>query len=155
MILDRLENAVRYLGVHPGFAAAFDFLRQNDLGELPLGRHDVDGDRLYTIVVKDHGRGRKDAKLEAHRGYIDIQYAYAGEDLIGWRTVTSCATVVQPFDSEKDAVLFADEPHAWIATPPGTFAIFFPEDAHAPMAAEGTMHKVVMKVAVEWVSNLF
>jgi biofilm protein TabA len=37
-----------------------------------------------------------------------------------------------------------------VATPPGTFAIFFPEDAHAPMAGEGLIHKVVVKVAVDW-----
>ena len=126
MILDRLENSGRYSAVHRGFAAAFGFLRQKDLGMLPPGRHEVDGDRLYAIVVKDHGRGRQEAKLEAHRNYIDIQYAYAGEDLIGWRAVTSCAMVAQAFDDEKDAELYADEPHAWIATPPGTFAVFFP-----------------------------
>ena len=29
MILDRLENAMRYAPVHPGFEAAFNFLKQS------------------------------------------------------------------------------------------------------------------------------
>jgi beta-galactosidase beta subunit len=32
--------------------------------------------------------------------------------------------------------------------PTGHFAIFFPEDAHAPMAGEGPMYKLVAKVEV-------
>jgi beta-galactosidase beta subunit len=33
--------------------------------------------------------------------------------------------------------------------PAGHFAIFFPEDAHAPLAGEGHLVKAVVKVAVE------
>jgi beta-galactosidase beta subunit len=31
---------------------------------------------------------------------------------------------------------------------PGSFAIFFPEDAHAPLSSTGRVHKIVVKVAV-------
>ncbi len=148
MILDRLENAERYVALHPGFAAAFDFLRQENLGELPPGRHDVDGDRVYAVVIRANGCGRQNAELEAHRKYIDIQFSFACTDDIGWKHTGECTNISQPFNEEDDSELFADEPDAWIATPPGTFAIFFPEDAHAPMAAEGELHKVVMKVVV-------
>ena len=150
MILDRLENAGRYFRLHPGFAAAFGFLRQENLGKLSAGRRDLDGDRLYAVVIRDNGRGREKAVLEAHEKYIDIQFSFAGSDIIGWKTTGECREVAQAFDDESDAALFADEPDAWIATPPGTFAIFFPEDAHAPMAAEGLLEKVVVKVAADW-----
>jgi hypothetical protein len=41
---------------------------------------------------------------------------------------------------------------AWITVPPGSFTIFFPDDAHAPMGAEIGCEflKAVMKVAVDW-----
>ena len=35
-------------------------------------------------------------------------------------------------------------------TPPGTFAVFFPEDVHAPLGSEDDLFKVVIKIAVDW-----
>jgi beta-galactosidase beta subunit len=35
----------------------------------------------------------------------------------------------------------------WVAVPPGSFAIFFPHDAHAPLGGEGRVKKAVVKVA--------
>jgi len=148
MILDVLENAERYCAVHPRLAAAFDFLREADTAGLAPGRRDLDGDRLYAMIVRDQGRGRQRARLEAHREYIDVQFSVEGTDLIGWKSLGACAGT-EGYDAEKDLEFFSDKPDAWIATPPGTFAIFFPEDAHAPMAAEVALHKVIVKVAVE------
>jgi beta-galactosidase beta subunit len=34
--------------------------------------------------------------------------------------------------------------------PTGHFTIFFPQDAHAPLAAEGALRKAVAKIAVDW-----
>jgi len=148
MILDRLENAARYFGLHPSFPAAFAFLQETDLASLPLGRRELDGDRLCANVECVEGRGREGARLEAHRRYIDIHLSLEAPDLIGWRGLASCTTVEQAYDETKDCELFGDEPEAWIALSPGTFAVFFPEDAHAPLAAEGPLCKVVVKVRV-------
>ncbi|UCE35860.1 MAG: YhcH/YjgK/YiaL family protein [Deltaproteobacteria bacterium] len=95
-------------------------------------------------------RGRKNAKLEAHRQYIDIQFTVAGRDEIGWKPAARCTRHGQEYNEEKDVVFFSDEPDAWVATPAGTFGVFFPEDAHAPLGGTGPIHKVVVKVAVEW-----
>jgi beta-galactosidase beta subunit len=43
---------------------------------------------------------------------------------------------------------FTDPPEAWLPVHNGTFAIFFPEDAHLPLISPGQIHKVVVKVAV-------
>ena len=148
MILSRLENAERWERVHPGFAAGFAFLRRAGLGELPPGRHEIDGSRLYAVVIRGQGKGKDRAKLEVHRRYIDIQYSVVNPDLIGWKPAGDCRKPEQPFNEEKDVQLFLDAPDSWITTPAGYFGIFFPEDAHAPQGAEGAIHKVVVKVAV-------
>ena len=150
MILDRLDTAKRWTSVHPGFASAFAFLRRKDLAELANGRHEIDGQRLYAIVIRDKGRGRSQAKLEMHRKYIDIQFLVEGTDVMGWKSTSTCTKPAQPFNEEQDVQLFLDPPDSWVTTPPGSFAIFFPEDAHAPMGAEESLHKVVVKVAVNW-----
>lgn len=81
---------------------------------------------------------------------IDIQYSVMNSDLIGWKATGDCRNPEQPFNEEKDVQLFLDAPDSWVTTPAGCFGIFFPEDAHAPQAAEGAIHKVVVKVGVEW-----
>jgi YhcH/YjgK/YiaL family protein len=150
MILSRLESAERLERLHSGFAAAFTFLRRGDLNQLTAGRHEIDGPRLFAIVIRGQGRGRDGVKLEVHRRYIDIQHSVTNPDLIGWKPACDCRNPEQPFNAEKDIQLFLDTPDSWITTPAGCFGIFFPEDAHVPQGADGAIHKVVVKVAVDW-----
>jgi beta-galactosidase beta subunit len=35
-----------------------------------------------------------------------------------------------------------------VSVPRGSFAIFFPEDAHAPLAGRGALTKAIVKIAV-------
>lgn len=150
MILDRLDNAERYFPLNAGFAEAVAFLRTHDLTQLAAGRHDVKGDLLYVMMNRCKGRGKQGAKLESHRQYIDIQFAVSGTDQIGWKPLAECQTVEKAFDAGADFGLFQDAPDTWVGVPPGHFAIFFPEDAHAPLGAEEDLVKAVMKVAVDW-----
>jgi len=152
MILDRLENAERYFPLHAGFQQACDYLRRTDFTRMTAGKHAVDGDKLYLMLNQGKGRGRRDVKLEAHRQYIDIQFTIVGPDEIGWKPIKACTHIDTPYDAQRDYALFADPPEAWIAVPPGSFTIFFPEDAHAPMGAatDCDLLKAVMKVAVKW-----
>ena len=146
MILDHISNRDRYLDLHPAFRKAFSFLESPDFAALPDGRHEIEGDRCFVVISRGPGRGRQDAKLEAHRRYIDIQFAIDGTDEIGWKPTAQCSQVEMPFDAEKDVALFDDPPDAWVSLPPRTFAIFFPADAHAPLAGQGPLHKAVVKV---------
>lgn len=152
MILDRLENAERYYPLHAGFKPACDFLRGTDFTKLEAGRHEVDGDRLYLVINRLNGRGHAGAKFEAHKKYIDIQCTIAGTEEIGWRPVQACTQVLKPYEAEHDIAFYSDVPEIWIAVPPGNFAIFYPEDAHAPLAAgvDCQLVKAVMKIAVDW-----
>ena len=149
MILDTLANAARYAGMHPGFARAFQFLAATDLAALPPGRHEVDGDRMFVLINHEPGRGEDGARLEAHRRYIDIQYTFEGDELIGWMPLTRCTSPAGPFDENKDVIVFDDTPSTFVSVPPGSFTIFFPHDAHAPLAGLGLLKKAVVKIAVE------
>ena len=135
MVTDSFSSALRYVTLHPVFARAFRFLAETDLDALPTGRNEIDGDRMFVIIDRKEGRGRDGARLEAHGRYIDIQYTIVGPDEIGWRPLTACTRIHKPFDPEQDFGLFTDAPETWIAVPPGSFAIYFPDDAHAPLGA--------------------
>ncbi len=149
MIFDHLDNSKRYLAFHPTFPAAFEFLRRGDLASLPPGRIEVEGERLFAVVVKARGKGKDAAQLEMHKRYIDIQFVLAGTDAIGWKTTQSCAKTGLGFDEAKDVELFTARPDTWITTPANTFAVLYPEDAHAPLGGVGELHKVVMKLRLE------
>lgn len=154
MILDRLEEAQQYTRLHPGFDAAFDLLRSTPFDEIKPGRHEVMGDSLLLIVENITGKGQGCAKLEAHRKYIDVQFVIPGKptasEEFGWRPTASCAKAAAPFDETKDIGYFDDKPELWFTLPPGHFVVFFPSDAHAPLAGSGEIRKAVVKVAVDW-----
>src|SRR5512147_2079914 len=102
MVYDRIEQADRYAGLHPLFARAFDLLRRPETAGLTTGRHEIDGDAMYLVVGRGGGIEKEKAKLEAHRKYIDIQYAVSGTDAMGWKPVGDCRAVSQPYDDAKD-----------------------------------------------------
>ena len=148
MLLCTLSDSHRFDQLYPGFAQALAFLRQPGLADLPKGRHPQAGDRLVAIVEQRDGVGPGAAVLEVHRRYIDIQYTVAGAEVIGWRARSDCREPREAFDEERDIGFFGDASRVWVPVPPGHLAIFYPEDAHAPLAGTGPLHKVIMKVAV-------
>ncbi len=149
MILDVLENAPQYFALNKSFAKAFDFLNRPELIDLPVGRYEIEDDRIYAIVAVDPGRKKEDAQLETHEKYIDIQLILDGIDTMGWRSKASCKKTSGDYDQEMDLQFFDDEPYSWLAAKSGMFAIFFPDDAHMPLISSGELHKVVVKIAVD------
>lgn len=150
--------ADRYTSLHPAFARAFAYLRDTNWARLVLPaqraerhstRHPIDSDRMYVSIDRIEGRGREGARLEAHRRYIDIQFTIDGHEEIGWKPLGDCAATSVPYDDGKDVVFFSDRPDSWLSLPAGHFAIFFPDDAHAPLAGRGTLTKAIVKIAIE------
>jgi YhcH/YjgK/YiaL family protein len=148
MILDRLDAAGLPGGVPPELVPGLEYLQRGEWQTLGAGRHEIAGSRLFALIGRDPGRGRTGVRLEVHRQYIDIQYVIRGSEWIGWRALTECRPGFA-FDSRRDIGFLDDPPAVWLPVPPGHFAVFYPGDAHAPLAGEGMIEKVVVKVAVE------
>jgi len=148
MILDFLENAPRYYNIHPEFKEAFEFLKEKDLLNLKVGKHEIQGDKLFASVSKGMGRSKSEADLEIHKKYIDIQFVISGTDEMGWSPKANCKNPVDKYNSETDLQFFADKPESWINVREAQFAIFFPEDAHLPLISDEIIHKVVVKIKV-------
>jgi YhcH/YjgK/YiaL family protein len=158
MILDTLSLANRYECLHPSFARAFEYLRSANWSQLCADaassrlhsvRHSIDGDRLYVSIDCVEGRGREGARLEAHRRYVDLQFIIEGHDEIGWKPLLDCTAASVAYDPGTEVAFFSDRPDSWLSLPAGHFVIFFPDDAHAPLAGRGTLKKAIVKIAVE------
>lgn len=148
MIHDTLNNAERYLSLHPLFPQAFEFMRNTDLHALENGIHVIIEKQLFAIVEEVNARVREAAKLECHRKHIDIQLVLEGRDEMGWKPLADCQAPVADFNIEKDIQFFTDPIDTWAATHANEFCIFFPQDAHAPLVGSGKIRKIVFKVAV-------
>ena len=131
MILDCLENADLYRPLGANIALALDYLCRTDFSQMPVGRHEVDGDRVWAVVQRYRPKPPAQAIWEAHRQYIDVQYVAAGTERMGYVPLGDGLRVRQPYDAEKDAILF-DADGQLFTMSPGDFAIFTPCDVHAP-----------------------
>jgi len=147
MILDSVAQGYRYSNLHPMFARAWEILARGGLKSLSAGRYPIEETDSYYLLVEETGKGENAALLESHRRFIDIHATLQGEDTIGWRPVASCTQIAQPYDSAKDAVLYRDKPLTWSKVIPGLMAIYFPDDAHAPLAGTGQLWKAIFKIA--------
>ena len=65
MIADELRNASVYRNM-PGIREIMDYIEHTDLRELPDGRTDIDGDRLYVMIQRPDLKPCADALPEAH-----------------------------------------------------------------------------------------
>ena len=149
MIIDTFENRKKYECMHKSFAKAFEFISKS-INEIPEnGRYVLDGDNLFANVF-DYDTVEY-TNYEAHKKYIDIQFVADGHETIYYNPVDKCTPTVE-FDVEKDYGLYTANVHTVLDAPAGTFAIFFPEDAHAPSLNAGAVShvkKIVIKVLVE------
>jgi YhcH/YjgK/YiaL family protein len=131
MILDRLEHARMYRALDADIARAFDYLQQTNFRDVTDGRYELDGDRLFALVLRYRPKPLDQAMWEAHRRYIDIQYVVEGSERMGYTCLRGDLPVRQPYDPKKD-IIFFDADGDWIEVPAGSFAIFAPHDVHAP-----------------------
>jgi biofilm protein TabA len=146
MILCSIRDFSRYQGLCPRFAAVAEALAQLDVTTLLEGRHELLGDQVFWIGAP-RTPTRKEACLEAHRRYIDVQVVLTGVDTMGWAPLGLCHRVQEPYSPDKDIVFYGDPAISRIPVTAGHLAIFFPEDAHAPLLGEGELvDKCVFKI---------
>jgi YhcH/YjgK/YiaL family protein len=149
MIIDNLHQASKYAAVHPLFAAALDYISKTDLGAIEVGKYDI-AEGLKAIVSDKKGMTAEEscAKFECHNAHIDIQICIRGNETLGWKPRQQCQSEREPYNPEKDVQFYTDAPDMFFQLRDGQFAIFFPEDVHAPMIGEGEIKKMVIKVKI-------
>ncbi len=149
MIVDTIGNAAKYFGAHPLFEQAFAYINETDLANAE-GRFEIDGDNLKAIYSDKDGMTAEQstAKFECHNRHIDIQLCINGVETIGWKPQEKCITPKGEYNPEKDVQFYNDAPDMFFQLTDGQFAIFFPEDVHAPMIGEGAIKKLVIKVKI-------
>lgn len=152
MVFDNLKNCELYYGMHPRFKEAFDFIRRAIAENLPVGKYEIDGKELWASVQEYTSKLYDDAKAEAHKNYIDIQFIVSGIEVIEGFDISK-ATPKSDYNDVKDVMFYEDNKNAGkgILTD-NEYGIFFPHDVHKPgICIDGnqdTVKKIVVKVKV-------
>lgn len=146
MIVDTIDNFGKYVAVNPLFKEVAEFLKQNDLSTLEPGKHIIDGDRLFVNVATAKGREPDEAVIETHKRMIDIQIPLSGQETYGYTPL--CDLPEGEYNEVKDITkLPGIAAQSYVTCSPGMFAIFFPQDGHAPcISSEVELKKVIFKV---------
>ena len=109
----------------------------------------MDGENVFALVLHLETKPKKGAFWEAHRRYIDVQYLFEGAERMGradLRALKPCAE----YDAENDFLKLKGKGD-FFTVPAGTFAVFWPHDAHMPGLAVQELKpvkKAVVKVLV-------
>jgi len=148
MIIDHISNIRCYQNLHKYFPEVFEYLEKTSIKNLPTGKYDIIKNKAYINIDKVQARKKKNAYLETHRKYIDIQIILSGLDTIGWKPLLHCKKVQINYDEGKDIIFYKDVPDFFVSISPDFFTIFFPGDAHMPLIGAEEIHKAVVKIKV-------
>lgn len=100
MIYDEIVNMKRYRGIAKNLDTAIRFVTNTDLNSLPLGRTEIDGNKVFINVMLTGGADREDLNYEVHRNYMDLQIDLEGTEWIdmGYGRIK----LVTSYNEEKD-----------------------------------------------------
>jgi YhcH/YjgK/YiaL family protein len=129
LIIDQLSNAKFYEGLHPRLKKGLQFLQENDLNSLEVGKYDIEGDKVFVLIQEYETKPIEQGRYESHYQYTDIQCMVQGEERMGYTNVEN--VTVNEEDKEKD-IQFYEGNGDLLLVKAGNFAIFTPQDAHMP-----------------------
>lgn len=147
MIFDDLKNTPEL----PGYLVdALALLRKQDLAALPSGRHELDGDRVYLMVMEYDTKPAETLRFEAHVNYIDVQYLVSGTERLDYLPIGTKAALTEDRLAKDDVAFYAVEKEpSQLVLHAGLFAILYPGELHKPCgtaSAVSKVKKIVMKV---------
>lgn len=126
----------------------YKFLKNNNLNELSLGRHDIVEGGAFAIVSEYDTKS--DGAFEAHRDYIDVQIIANGEENISVANLNDGIDCTMEYNKEKDCLFYASASEIRSHDTDGsTWFVFFPSDLHRPGAMKGDVPVHVKKVVVK------
>ncbi|GHV62047.1 hypothetical protein AGMMS49587_07800 [Spirochaetia bacterium] len=148
--------------MNPNWEKALAWLKGESWKDLPEGKFEIDGAKVYALRSSYKTKLPGEAQYESHRRYGDIQMLIQGAEMI-LVCNREALKVTVPYSPEKDIDFLeastegsplegSPAPVHQIILKGPTAAILFPEDAHKPsLAVSGQpsqVGKLVIKVAL-------
>ena len=145
MVIDTIENLEKYASLNPLFNDVIDFIKANDLNALEAGKHFIKGADLFVNIQCATGKTKEEALLETQRKMIDIQIPLSTSETFGYTPLGDLPEA--EYNEEKDITKYQGAANTYVTCKPGEFAIFFPQDGHAPcISDEAEIKKAIFKI---------
>lgn len=145
MILDKIENLVKYASVNPLFPKVVEYIGKTDMASQPEGKVFIEGKDLFVNYSVAKGKGVDEARIESHDKMIDIQIPLSCPETMGYTPRANLPEAA--YNAEKDITFYEGRAEKYITVQPGEFVIFFPQDGHAPcISDEEKIVKVIFKI---------
>ena len=146
MIIDTIENLGKYVTLNPLFADVVEFLNNNDLQTMEVGKYPIKDKDLFLNLQVAKGKPQDAAVLETHIDMIDIQIPISCEETFGYTPL--CDLPDFEYNAEKDITKYGDtKSQTYVTLKPGQMVIFFPQDGHAPcISNHAEIKKAIFKV---------
>ena len=145
MVIDTLENLEKYVSLNPLFKDVVDFIKSNDLNALETGKHEIKGSDLFVNIQNAKGKSKEKAVLETHKQMIDIQIPLSLAETYGYTPL--CCLPEAEYNEAKDITKYEGAADTYVTCKPCEFAIFFPQDGHAPCITDAEeIRKAIFKV---------
>lgn len=149
MIIDYLHNLNHYKFSTP-LLKAFEFLQNNDLQNLPEGKHEIEGSKIFALINSYETVEPEKENMESHLIYTDVHYVIKGNEQIGHGFLQAMPKQ-KHIDINNDCIIYDAQPSFYSTLMEGMFAVFFPHDVHMPgifLQKKCLVKKVVIKVAL-------
>ena len=146
MIIDTIENLGKYVTLNPLFADVVEFLNNNDLQTMEVGKYPIKDKNLFLNLQVAKGKTQDAAVLETHIDMIDIQIPISCEETFGYTPL--CDLPDFEYNAEKDITKYGEtKSQTYVTLKPGQMVIFFPQDGHAPCISDhAEIKKAIFKV---------
>lgn len=133
MIFDTIENLSRYKAI-PNLDRILDFIKNKKLLDLPEGRIDIDGNKLFANVARYFPKPAEENDFETHGDYTDVHLIVKGVEKI--QTFTA---------SDNISDIIVKENH---------FVVFFPGEPHKPGCYYQDLTEPVIKIVFKTAFDL-
>lgn len=151
MILDNINNFLKYARSSESSLLAYDFIMNFKKKELPVGRYELDGDRCYALVQEYETAPESEKDFESHRRYIDLQYIIEGCEEMYWQQTNSLEEKI-PYNEEADVAFYSGSVSCRFQVRADEFVVFYPQDGHKPgccVQFPDKVRKIVIKMLID------
>ena len=127
MIIDRIEHAKDYFGLHPRLQPALDYLAENNNTQMQDAILEDGGVKIS--VSEFFTKPESECNIEAHTTVADVHFCISGTEVIGYCERSDA--ILKPFTNPNaDTVYFQGANMSYVKLLPGMFCVLLPQDVH-------------------------
>jgi biofilm protein TabA len=147
MVIDSVKSFERYKNFHRNFDKVYDFIKNNDLSKLEVGKYPIVKNEIWCSISVSDGRSLDNMpQMEVHDSFIDIHILLDGNETMGFKNRSLCNISSAAYNEADDIALFDEFPEVFVSCGINNFVICFPTDGHTPLLGEGKIKKAIFKV---------